>query len=124
MNVKSILISIMFMSILASCGIIPCNSHEAVSSRPSSAYVPVVRSSGQLATDSAITAKVKSAFIKEKLFGSDVAAMSIRVETINGVVYLSGTADSREQVRNAIRIAKSIKGVRHVDASRVIIVKN
>jgi len=54
-------------------------------------------------------------FIQQKLFGDkDVAAISIIVETNDGVVSLSGTADNQHQINNAIKIAKSIKGVKEV----------
>lgn len=68
--------------------------------------------------DSMITAKVKGMFLQKKLFSSeDVAAMTISVETNNGVVSLSGTADSQEQIDNAINIAKSVKGVKNVKST-------
>lgn len=81
----------------------------------------IIAQSSQPITDIAITAKVKGKFIKEKLFGDkDISAMSINVETNNGVVYLTGTADNQEQIDNAIKIAESVSGVKKVD-SRVIV---
>jgi osmotically-inducible protein OsmY len=57
-------------------------------------------------------------FIQKKLFGDkDIAAMSIKVETNNGTVTLSGEADNKEQVNNAISIAKSVTGVIQVKSS-------
>lgn len=68
--------------------------------------------------DTLITAKIKGLFIQQKLFGDkDVAAMSISVETNNGVVSLSGTADNQAQIDNAIRLAKSVNGVKRVTSS-------
>jgi osmotically-inducible protein OsmY len=43
--------------------------------------------------------------------------MSIHVETNNGIVYLSGTADSKKQADNAIAIAQSVEGVKKVESS-------
>ncbi len=68
-------------------------------------------------SDAGITAKVKQAFLKEKLFGSaDVTAMSIHVETKNGMVSLTGTAENQNQIDNAIRLATDVKGVQSVSS--------
>ena len=80
-----------------------------------------IAGSKQPFTDTAITAKVKGLFIREKLFGDkDISAMTIGVETNNGMVTLTGTADSQEEIENAINLAKSIKGVKRVE-SRVTV---
>lgn len=77
-----------------------------------------VKGSSHPLNDSLITAKVKGMFIQQKLFGDkDVAAMSISVETNNGVVTLSGTADNQEQITNAINMAKKIAGVKEVKST-------
>ena len=68
-------------------------------------------------SDAGITAKVKEAFLKEKLFGNtDVSAMSIHVETKNGMVSLTGTAENQNQIDNAIRLATDVKGVQSVSS--------
>ena len=68
--------------------------------------------------DAAITAKVKGMFIQQKLFGDkDIAAITISVETNNGIVSLSGTSDNQQQINNAIKIAKSVKGVKKVKST-------
>lgn len=65
--------------------------------------------------DTLITAKVKGAFIKNKLFGDHpVPVMSINVETKNGVVFLTGVAETKQQAENAVHLAKTIKGVKKV----------
>ncbi len=77
-----------------------------------------VKGSQQPVADSLITAKIKGMFVQRKLFGSqDIAAMSIKVETDNGIVTLTGTADNQNQIENAIAIAKSISGVVDVKSS-------
>jgi len=82
-----------------------------------------VHNSRQPTSDAWITTKVKSTFVEKKLFSSaDVASMTIHVHTINGVVYLTGTSDNRHQIKNAIRLARSVNGVRHVD-SKVMVVR-
>lgn len=65
-------------------------------------------------SDLLITTKVKALFLNNKLFGADVAALTVHVETNNAVVYLTGTADSQKQVDNAIRLARSVNGVKDV----------
>src|SRR5205814_1784718 len=69
--------------------------------------------SAQPFADTAITAKVKGSFIKEKLFGDkDIVAMGISVETKNGVVHLTGKVENQQQATNAVKVAKSITGVK------------
>ncbi|MGE3318227.1 MAG: BON domain-containing protein [Candidatus Berkiella sp.] len=66
-------------------------------------------------SDTSITANVKSAFLKEKLFGdADVSAFTISVETKDGVVHLTGTADNQTQSENAVKLAKGVEGVKDV----------
>ncbi len=83
-----------------------------------------VKDSTQPMTDMFITAKVKGKFIQEKLFGDkDIAVMSISVETKDGVVFLTGTADTKEQADNAVKIAKSVSGVKKVESSVKVVEK-
>lgn len=71
--------------------------------------------------DAYITAKVKGLFIQHDLFSDeDVATMPVSVETNNGIVYLSGTVDNEEQLKNAIKIAKTVKGVNKVESRLVV----
>src|SRR5437870_5719717 len=66
-------------------------------------------------SDSAITSKVKAKISEDKLFGNkDISAWTISVETNNGVITLTGTADSKAQVENAVKLAQSISGVSQV----------
>lgn len=64
----------------------------------------------QFASDAAITAKVKSAFLAEKNLNS----LDISVETLNGVVQLSGFVVSSAQIDQATDVAKRVKGVKDV----------
>lgn len=65
--------------------------------------------------DSAITAEIKAKFMKEKLFGEkDVSAMTIGVETNDGIVRLTGTAENNAQIKNAEKLATSVSGVKKV----------
>lgn len=65
--------------------------------------------------DSYLTAKVKGAFIREKIMNdTNLPTTSISVETQDGVVYLSGKVNAQAQAQRAIDIAKSINGVSNV----------
>jgi osmotically-inducible protein OsmY len=57
--------------------------------------------------DTAITTRIKSAYVKDKL----VRAKSIRVDTEKGVVRLTGKARSKAEADRAEEIAKNTKGV-------------
>lgn len=66
--------------------------------------------SGQAVDDSAITAKVKSAMIRDK----DVSASNINVDTNKGIVRLTGTAKSAREADRAEQLARSTSGVKSV----------
>lgn len=63
--------------------------------------------------DSWITTKVKSKFAAAK----GVKASDISVNTSDGAVTLTGTATSKAEKNRAVHLAKSVKGVKSVDAS-------
>ena len=67
--------------------------------------------------DSAITTKIKS-----KLAADHVSSLAkIRVDTdADGVVYLSGTAHSKDQIERAVEIARNTDGVRGVHNGIVV----
>ena len=68
-------------------------------------------STGEYIDDAAITTKVKSAMIADK----EVSAFPISVETIKGVVHLTGSADTRAEANKAATIARGVAGVKSVD---------
>jgi len=75
-----------------------------------------VKDSQQPLTDMFITAKIKGLFLREKVFGDkDIAALNISVETQNGVVYLTGAIDNQDQLKNAMALIRSVKGVKSVE---------
>lgn len=75
-----------------------------------------VKNSQQPIADTIITAKIKGLFIREKVFGDkDIAALNISVETKNGVVYLTGAIDNPEQLKNAMALIRTVKGVTSVE---------
>ena len=63
-------------------------------------------------SDAWVTSKVKSSM----LFDRDLDGMDISVMSRNGHVTLSGRVDSPERKELAIDTARSIRGVRSVDA--------
>ncbi|MDB5752192.1 MAG: transport-associated protein [Ramlibacter sp.] len=65
---------------------------------------------GAYIDDSAITTSVKARFVDNK----SVDAASIKVETLNGTVLLSGFAKNGAEKNTAESIARDVKGVKSV----------
>lgn len=66
---------------------------------------------GDKMSDAAITAKVKTAIIAEP----GLKAMQIDVDTVNGVVTLTGTVDAPPFIDQARQVAQSVEGVKSVN---------
>jgi len=64
-------------------------------------------STGEYIDDSAITVKVKSAFVKDPVVG----AMDVSVETFKGVVQLSGFVNTPAEKAQAEDVAAMVNGV-------------
>lgn len=73
--------------------------------------------SSQPANDTWITTKVKSSLLAD----TSVAGTKIDVDTVDGVVFLTGTAKTQAQVEAAKKIAGGIEGVGKVDASKLVV---
>jgi hyperosmotically inducible periplasmic protein len=71
---------------------------------------------GAYIDDTAITTAVKAKFAEDKT----VAATSIKVETLNGEVMLSGFAKSWDERSMAENIARNTKGVKRVNNQIVV----
>ncbi len=67
-------------------------------------------STGEYVDDSAITTKVKAAFVRDPV----VKALDVKVETFKGVVQLSGFVDTPDQKARAEQIARNMPGVQNV----------
>lgn len=65
---------------------------------------------GAYVDDSAITTAVKARYVENK----DVDASSIRVETLNGTVMLSGFAKNETEKSTAESVALKVNGVKSV----------
>lgn len=81
--------------------------------RVNSAGSTDVEELGQQISDSWITTKV----ISSMLYSSNVSGRDISVTTTAGIVTLSGTLSSGAERELAIELARSIRGVKEVDAS-------
>jgi len=67
-------------------------------------------SAGQYVDDATITTRVKSRFASD----DTVSATRIKVETVKGVVELSGNVASEAEREQAVKIAKAVPDVRGV----------
>jgi hyperosmotically inducible periplasmic protein len=65
---------------------------------------------GAYIDDASITTQIKSRFVENK----DVDAASIKVETLNGTVMLSGFAKNAAEKASAEAIARKVSGVKSV----------
>lgn len=85
----------------------------AVSNSAESANAALTKQSqaaGQAINDTEITAKVKSLLLNEP----GLKSLNISVETNNGIVTLSGLADSQANIDNAIKLAAKVPGAQSV----------
>ena len=65
---------------------------------------------GSYVDDTTVTTRVKAKFAEDPV----VSAMSISVETLKGVVQLSGFAKTAQEKSEAERLARSVSGVQSV----------
>jgi hyperosmotically inducible protein len=74
------------------------------------------QSAGTYIDDTATTTAVKAKFVEDKT----VDAASIKVETLNGTVQLSGFAKSNAEKAQAEYLARNTKGVRTIKNDIVV----
>ncbi|WP_317205130.1 BON domain-containing protein [Janthinobacterium sp.] len=67
-------------------------------------------SAGHAITDTVITSKIKADLVKDP----DLKAMDVHVETVNGVVTLSGFVPSEMEANKARELARGVSGVSEV----------
>jgi osmotically-inducible protein OsmY len=65
---------------------------------------------GEAMEDGALTAKIKSKMALDDY----VKARSINIDTVDGVVSLSGTVQSQDERERAVRLARETEGVKEV----------
>ena len=73
-------------------------------------------STGEYVDDTGITTKVKTALLRDDA----VKSFEIKVETMRGVVQLSGFVDNENQKNAASRDAASVAGVRNVSNNLIV----
>lgn len=74
------------------------------------AATPTTESTGEYVDDAAITAKVKAAILDQP----PLSSLAIHVETFKGRVRLSGIVASQSAIDEAVKVARSIGGVKSV----------
>ena len=72
--------------------------------------------SGEYIDDSIITTKVKAAILGDSL----LRASHIEVTTVKGVVKLSGTVDSEQNIGRAMEVTKAQKNVKSVQSELIV----
>ncbi len=72
--------------------------------------------SGEYIDDSVITTQVKAAILSDSL----LRASHIEVTTVKGVVKLSGTVDSEQNIGRAVEVAKAQKNVKSVQTELIV----
>src|SRR5262245_50004130 len=97
-----------FASVLAGALLLPALSYAADDQDADRAHPKA------FVKDSAITTKIKAKLAADKL--SSVAKIHVDTDA-NGVVWLSGTANSQEQLDRAISIARNTENVRAVKSN-------
>ena len=65
---------------------------------------------GEYVDDSVITTKVKAAIFNEP----GLKSSEVKVQTFKGVVQLSGFVSSRADIKDAVRVAMAVDGVKSV----------
>jgi len=72
---------------------------------------------GNYIKDSVITTKIKAKLVEEHLGSMD----HIKVDTDkSGIVWMSGTANTQEEVNRAVAIAKNTEGVKSVNSQLTV----
>jgi hyperosmotically inducible protein len=99
-----VLVSAVFV---AGCG----KSGEKAAPSPGAPQTETKTTVGTEIDDATITTKVKSALLAD----ADVKGSDIKVETLKGVVQLSGFVDSQGQIDRAVAVTKGVEGVKSVD---------
>ncbi len=66
---------------------------------------------GNAVEDAGITTLVKAALVLE----SDLSAMEINVDTVNGIVTLTGAVDNAANIEKATQVVDGIEGVKSVN---------
>ena len=94
--------SILLLSVLASVFFFNANAATLLANNDGT--------KGTVMSDTMVTAKVKEVLMKDKV----VPSMIVKVVTQKGVVTLSGTVKTVDEMNQAVNDAKTVKGVKEV----------
>jgi osmotically-inducible protein OsmY len=86
------------------------NAVSSAADKADTAITKQVTATGQAMSDTEITAKVKIALLNEP----GLKSLKIGVDTVKGVVTLTGTTNSQANIDTALKIAQSVEGVESV----------
>lgn len=75
------------------------------------------QSPGAAVSDTSLTTRVKSSLLADSVVG----ALAIDVDTTEGVVSLNGITTTEQERQRAIQVARSVEGVRRVDARNLVV---
>jgi osmotically-inducible protein OsmY len=73
-------------------------------------------STGEYLDDSVLTTKVKTSILGD----SKLKVMQIEVESFKGIVQLSGFVDSQAAADRAVKLARTVPGVKQVNNSLIV----
>lgn len=102
---------------VASAFVLAFAAGTAAASTASGEQTRAHEASAQPVSDGWITTMVKA----DLLVTGETKGLDINVTTTNGVVTPSGKLDSRARVEKAVAVARSIKGVKSVDATTLTV---
>lgn len=68
---------------------------------------------GKAVSDTLITTKIKADLVRDP----DLSALDVHVETVKGVVMLSGFVESQKEADKAVQLARSVEGVADVKSA-------
>lgn len=92
---------------LASAAAVFAPLTHAQTVNPANPTNPPGRTAGEVVDDSVITTKVKAELLRVQATKS----LKISVKTLDGVVNLTGSVESSEQMDSALRVVRGVKGV-------------
>ena len=73
------------------------------------------QSVGEVIDDSLITTKIKARFVADP----QISAFAINIDTVNGIVSLTGVVDSEQARQRAIQLAQDTEGVKQVNTKNL-----
>ena len=89
------------------------DSVSDTTSRAGEAVSSAAGTTGKVVSDTVITTKIKADLVRDP----DLSALDVHVETVRGVVMLSGFVESQKEADKAVQLARSIEGVSDVKSA-------